>query len=101
MISFLVGVVFALLRQWLVSRLFLWLLRSVTPFRRLQLAHAAAYFLIVAACTYGLPFSGPPRLLAQAGLNLGPAVLWWACETLVLMRQQAKVRDAVYISRMR
>ena len=102
MISFLGAAVFALLRLGLVSRALLWLLQAMGPsFARLRIANAAAYLLNVAVCTYGLPLSGPRNLLAQLGLNLAPALLWLCVDTLVLMRRRAKIRDAVYISRMR
>jgi hypothetical protein len=102
MISFFVGALFALLRQGLISRLLLFALRPMgQTFRRIQVAHLVTYGLIVAACSFGLPFSGPASFPVQLGLNLGPALLWWIYDTLVLMRRRAKLRDAHAISRMR
>lgn len=101
-ISFIGGVLVALLRLGLVSRLMLLVLRPMGPtFARLRIANTVAYAVNVAVCTYGVPFSGPHKLLAQIGLNLVPALIWLVFDTLALMRRRARIRDAVYISRMR
>ena len=94
----------ALLRQFLISRAVLWGLRRANlgdTLRRVLIGHVLTYVIAVLACAYGLPHDGPPPILGQAMSNLAPSLFWLAVDVLRMMRRRAKIRDSVYISRMR
>ena len=98
---FLGGALAALAVQFVLSRLALRLLwRLGETFTRLIWAHAIA--AIVSACgwyavTLRADPEGPKIALASAAV----ALIEFVVDALVLMRRRAKIRDAVYISRMR
>ena len=92
----------ALLRQFLLSRLALFALTKMgDTARRIYLAHAITYVVATLACAYGFAKGGPPQFLHEALANLLPSLVWLVVDVLRMMRRRAKIRDAVYISRMR
>ena len=97
-----VGGVFAgLAAQLLLSRIALLLLgRMGRTFQRLLAANILAY-VVAASFWVFLQMRGAKPGWSAAFYSVFPALIWLVVDALILMRRRAKLRDAVYISRMR
>jgi hypothetical protein len=102
MINIAAAILFALVRQGLISRLLLRLLRPMgLTFRRIWIAHFVTYILSTAIGMAGLPFDGPPRLLFQIAFNLCSGLIWLLVDSIVLARRRTRLRAAMAKARSR
>ncbi len=91
-----------LLGQFVLSRGVLLVLRRMGHTPRLIITQALAFAVTAFVCA-GIAAGGLRHLNLAATVVPGLIVagLWFIVDALVLMRRRAKIRDAVYISRMR
>jgi hypothetical protein len=91
-----------LLGQFVLSRGVLLILRRMGhTFPRLIITQALAFAVTAFVCAGIAAGARHLSLAATVVPGLIVAGLWFIVDALVLMRRRAKIRDAVYISRMR
>ena len=95
MASLIGSIIGATVAMWLLSRLVLWLLKSMGDnARRIILAHLVSLSTATVAGGFGRSQGPDPDFLGALAVYGGPALLWLVIDLFALRRRMAKVGGA-------